>query len=196
MYCLLDKGKSSSKTKHASIFFRLRLFSSTYIHITAAGMASVHEISGKGLLTNCIISESRENRWQLWWTMIFFSCFIHNFVICIVWWCGGRKVGSSMYVYVDMGYESQKYRLFSPALGNFFSDPKGVIESWRRQTFGFQKEEPKRVGFEIGIGGLIFRPPKNSLYHCYQTGGLLQLHYVWFSQFYWHFEILNRKMDY
>ena len=50
-----------------------------------------------------------------------------------------------------MGYESQKYRLFSPALGNFFSDPKGVIESWRRQTFGFQKEEPKRVGYEIGI---------------------------------------------
>ena len=56
-----------------------------------------------------------------------------------------------------MGYESQKYRLFSPALGNFFPTPRESLNHDDDKLL-VQKEDPKRVGFEIGIEvSLIFR---------------------------------------
>ena len=61
--------------------------------------------------------------------------------------------------YVDMGYESQKYGFFR-LLGNFSETPRESLNHDDDKLL-VQKEEPKRVGFEIGIEvslvGLIFR---------------------------------------
>ena len=82
----------------------------------------------KGLLTNCIMRREscRGNRWQLWWTMIFF----HVLFITLG--------------YVDMGYESQKYGFFSPPQ-KLFETPRESLNHDDKLFLGSLKEGETKI---------------------------------------------------